>query len=322
MAEDGQCREFSIGFYNVENLFDTIDDPKTRDEEFLPQSELLWNTNRYQQKLKNLAEVISALHRDKGLDIIGLCEVENRKVLDDLLKQEKMKALYYDVVHYDSPDPRGIDVALFYNRDQFKVLSSKPIKVSFEEKNVATRDILWAVLLRGRDTLHVFVNHWPSRRGGIESTEEKRIAAAHTLKTFITPLLRNKQTHLVLIGDFNDEPENRSIKEVLATYDRPQKDCPTCLVNPMEVLHRKKLGTYSYRGRNAMYDQIIFTSNLAKPEFYEMNYAAVRIFKEDFVLKTDSAGKRKFPSQTLQGSRYNGGYSNHLAVYTTLCFSH
>lgn len=314
------CNEFTVGFYNLENLFDTIDDPKVLDEEFLPNAANRWNTTRYEHKLKNMAAVIAALHNNKGLDIIGLCEIENRLVLDDLLKEEKLKTLHYDIVHYDSPDARGIDVALLYNKDKFKLLSSKPLKVSYDEKNFATRDILWAILLNGKDTLHVFVNHWPSRRGGPETSESKRIAAATTLKTYLTPILQNKQSHIVLLGDFNDEPENRSIKEVLATYDKPQIDCPVCLVNPMEELHRKKLGTHYYRGNYDMFDQIIFTSNLSMPEFYEMNYSAVRIFKDDLVMKTDSTGSRKFPSRTFEGPRYNGGYSDHLAVFATLCF--
>lgn len=322
VIEKTNCQAFSIGFYNLENLFDTIDDPKTMDEEFLPSSINSWNTARYQHKLDNMAEVIAALNNNAGLDIIGVCEIENRLVLDDLLKRDKLKKFNYGIVHYDSPDARGIDVALFYKTDQFKVIASRPLKVDFNEENFATRDILWATLLKGKDTLHVFVNHWPSRRGGTETSEAKRIAAAQTLKTFVSALCKNPDAHIVLIGDFNDEPENKSIKDVLGTYDKPQQGCSTCLVNPMEELHRKKLGTHYYRGKYNMFDQIIFTSNLSRPEFDTMNYNAVRIFKADWVMKTDSLKKSKYPSRTFEGPRYNGGYSDHLAVFTTLCLPH
>jgi endonuclease/exonuclease/phosphatase family metal-dependent hydrolase len=313
------CKEFTVGFYNLENLFDTIDDPKIIDEEFLPTSANQWGTKRYRNKLKNMAQVIAALNKNEGVDLLGVCEVENKLVLEDLLKTDKLKSKSYGIVHYDSPDARGIDVALFYDDKKFKLIASKPLKVNYNEKNFATRDILWSTLLYGKDTLHVFVNHWPSRRGGAETSEPKRIAAAQTLKTYLTPLLSNPTVRIVLIGDFNDEPENKSLSEVLTTYDKPQQDCNTCFVNPMIELHRKKLGTYYYRGTYDMFDQIIFTSNLSIPEYLTGNYNAVRIFKEEFITKSDSLKNTKHPSRTFEGPKYNGGYSDHLPVYATLC---
>ncbi len=321
-AKQYGCADFTIGFYNLENLFDTIDDPKVLDEEFLPTSSNQWNAQRYSNKLQNMAQVIAALNNNKGVDLLGVCEIENRFVLDDLLKTEELESNNYSIVHYDSPDARGIDVALFYNRKKFKLLSSKPLKVSYDEKNFATRDILWSTFLKGKDTLHVFVNHWPSRRGGPETSEPKRIAAAQTLLTYLTPLLKNPNARVVIIGDFNDEPGNRSLSEVLNTYDKPQPDCNTCLFNPMIDLQRKKLGTHYYRGVYSMFDQIIFTSNLSLPEYFDNNYSAVRIFKEEFLMKIDTARNSKQPSRTFEGSRYNGGYSDHLPVYAPLCIRH
>ncbi len=316
------CQEFTIGFYNLENMFDTIDDPKVIDEEFLPGSANQWNTERYQQKLNHISEAVISLNNHTGVDLLGVSEVENRGVLEDLLKTGNLKNSNYEIVHYDSPDARGIDVALLYNKKKFKLLASKPIKVSYDELGFATRDILWATLLIGKDTLNVFVNHWPSRRGGTELSDPKRVAAATILNTYLKNLFANSNAHVVIVGDFNDEPNNKSVSEILAPYDKPQENCSTCLVNPMIDLKKKGLGTHYFRGHYETFDQIIFTSNLSLPAFWHSDYNAVRIFKEDFIMKTDSVKNIKQPSRTFEGPHYNGGYSDHLPVYATLCIGH
>lgn len=310
--------EFTVGFYNLENLFDTINDPKINDEEFLPASANLWGTERYVTKLNHMAEVISAMNTPQGIDILGVCEIENVQVLTDLVNHKKLKDYHYRIVHFDSPDARGIDVALFYNKTKFTFLKASPVKVNYDEKDFATRDILWTTLLMGTDTLHVFVNHWPSRRGGTEQSEPKRIAAATALNNELQRIGSNPNSRVVIMGDFNDEPTDKSLTTIFKTYDVPQPNCNTCLINPMIALKEQKLGSHFYRGHYSMLDQILFTQNLSRPEFYDRDYRAVRIVKEDFMLKVDSATSVKRPSRTFEGQRYNGGYSDHLPVYTSL----
>ncbi|MBT6836711.1 MAG: hypothetical protein HOA61_11765, partial [Bacteroidetes bacterium] len=207
-----------IMFYNVENLFDTLDDPRTNDNDFLPNGSYNWHSYRYYDKLNKIAKVVLATGGWDDIDLIGLCEIENRKVLDDLVFHTPLKSNKYEIIHKESPDRRGIDVALLYSRDKFKPIYYAFTKIIFPfDSSIRTRDILYAKgVVLNRDTLHLFVNHWPSRRGGKEVSEKRRVYVASVLREKVDSILKhNASSNIVIMGDFNDEPMDRSIQEIL-----------------------------------------------------------------------------------------------------------
>ncbi|MBL0341482.1 MAG: endonuclease/exonuclease/phosphatase family protein [Bacteroidetes bacterium] len=211
-----------LGFYNLENLFDTINDPLINDEEFLPSGTKLYTGKVYVDKLKNLAEVISQLAIEEtpdGVSLLGVAEVENRSVLEDLVVQPKIKNRNYKIVHFDSPDARGIDVGLIYNPTYFKVLESAPLNVPLKNADgtpYATRDVLWVYGLFNGEPLHVFVNHWPSRRGGEEASAPGRALAAGVAKAKMDSIrAKNPDAKVILMGDLNDDPLSPSVTDVI-----------------------------------------------------------------------------------------------------------
>ena len=303
-------------FYNVENLFDTVDDTTTWDDEFLPDSVKKWTDERYQKKLVDLAKVLTAISEDHLPEVIGICEVENRKVVEDLFATDSLKAGKFKVIHEESPDFRGIDVALAYNAELFSELYHEKIRYSFSfEPETTTRDILYAKLLSCGDTLHFFVNHWPSRRGGQEKSEPKRLKAATVLRTKIDSiLLRDKQAKVIAMGDFNDYPNNRSMTEVMNC----EPGANARLTNLTYQFHEAGLGTYNYRGEWGMLDQFIVSDGL----LYSASGCATSdsstvIFKEDWMLYFPESGEPS-PSRTYGGPNYYGGYSDHLPIRLTL----
>ena len=312
-------QSFNVVFYNVENLFDTIDDPKISDEEFLPGAKTPWTQERYQVKLQNLARVLSSINGEDLPVLIGLCEVENRQVLEDLAEQKALKKGKYHIVHYDSPDERGIDNALLYRKSAFRVIDSRPVPVRLTKAgDDATRDILYVKgTLRSSpaDTLHLFVNHWPSRRGGQEASEPNRIDAALTLKQQVDSLFRlNEWANIIIMGDFNDEPYDSSLFSVLKAFNptyNPKSEIT--LYNMMSEAYHDGKGTI-YWDRWQVFDQIILSTNLiikqtglVLPEFEG------RIFSEEWMLFKAGDGTLR-PNRTA-GREYYGGYSDHLPVY-------
>lgn len=293
----------TAGFYNVENLFDTLDHPLTADEDFTPRGRLAWDETRYRHKLTQLARVIQALGPPR---LLGLAEVENALVLSDLIATSPLQSGSFAIVHHESPDQRGIDVALLYDTRQFRLLESKPIPVPTERP---TRDILAATLRSEQgDTLVVLVNHWPSRSGGAEKTAPLRELAAATLRHFVDSLLQARpQTLALVMGDFNDNPADRSIREVLAR---------DLLVNPFLALHFSGIGSYNYRGNWDMLDQIMYNPGLLSPGSpWQRSEAGV--LRERWMLYEDP----KFgpsPNRTYGGPNYYGGYSDHLPVWMKL----
>lgn len=307
-----------IAFYNLENLFDTEDDPKIRDEEFLPTGGKQWSQERYQIKLNNMAKVISQLGGENGPAVLGVCEVENRKVLEDLTKTDLLKKHNYQIVHEDSPDHRGIDVGLLYQPSYFKPFSykSRALKVA-EIPNMVTRDQLVVSGVFDTDTLHFIINHWPSRRGGEKRSEPRRVAAAKLCKNIVDSLGKLYTNPKVLImGDFNDDPANNSIKKALGAKGDIDKVKQRDLFNPMFKLHKKGLGTLAYRDRWQIFDQIIITGSLAQKneEGYFFRPKSARVFKEDWMQQQEGRYKG-YPLRTYVGSSFKGGYSDHFPVY-------
>jgi predicted extracellular nuclease len=253
-----------IVFYNVENLFDTINDPKTNDDEFTPEGSKKWGAKRYMDKLTKLSEVITTPSKNNPL-FIGLAEIENRFVVLDLIQTGKLAKTKYRIAHFDSPDRRGIDVALAFDLERFFLLSSEAVPVRIEgDNNFKTRDILYVKgLLKDSVELHVFVNHWSSRRGGQKKSEPKRILAAQTLKHKSDSILAiNPEANILFMGDFNDYPSNTSINHTLGakSFDESGNNEFT---NLLATQHSEGRGTHNYRGKWGVLDQIIISPALS-----------------------------------------------------------
>lgn len=309
-----------VAFYNVENLFDTIDDPETYDGEYLPDSAKGWNTDKYSTKLNNLARVITTFDGKYAPDFLGLCEVENRKVVEDLINTNLMKNLGFELVHYESSDARGIDVAAIYNPKKLKVVESGVQWVDLSEFEEVTRDILWVKMksIIGDETFIFFVNHWPSRRGGLAESEPKRIQAGRTLKNLKDSLLKLEPTaNIVVMGDFNDEPDNTSVLTELNTTSNLRTISNEQLFNVMTKLNDKQKGSYCYRGNWNMLDQIMINSNLADGKAWEYVGKSAKIRKEKW-LRQASGNYKNYPLRTFGGKNYLAGYSDHLPVYAIL----
>lgn len=312
--------DFRIGFYNVENLFDTIDIAGKADEEFTPESDKKWNTERYFKKLNDLAKVVDAMNYPA---ILGLCEVENATVLKDFIAETSLKNHDYGYVHFESPDFRGIDVAMIYQKRLFQVLDSEAIEINFPksiigEEAYTTREILHVKgILARKDTLHLFINHFPSRRGGLKASEPKRTYVAEQLMKSVNDLFsKNKNAHILLMGDFNDEPDNNSITKTIGAKKTPVGSSSTSLINCAYELDQKKKGTYNYRGNWNMLDQIIVSNSLLQKDG-KLKIGEFQIFQEEWMMyKSDKYGLT--PNRTYGGPNYYGGISDHLPVFVEI----
>jgi len=303
-----------IGFYNVENLFDTIDDPEKQDEEFTPDSEKNWNQERYLAKLNRISEVISALGGDEFPAIMGLSEVENLSVLQDLCELESLKKAKYEPILIEGPDQRGIDVAMIYSKAKFKPVEVGRRTIDMGADERPTRDILYVKgKLKKGPTVHILVNHWPSRYGGAEKSEPKRIAAAKVLAAIVDSIGNAAPSEgIICMGDFNDYPNNRSLSEILPTGEGE------ILVNLMSGLDEAKRGSYNYRGEWGFLDQIIVSKNLSDGSIPDvLPGKTAPFFTDSMVFVHPEYGDIK-PSRTYGGPNYYGGYSDHLPVYTIL----
>lgn len=304
-----------IAFWNLENLFDTKDDPNNYgDDEFLPTSKSEWNEIRFDQKLSNLSKIIRSMNDGNGPDILGVCEVENRYVLEEL-SSRFLKDLNYEIVHFDSKDPRGIDVGLIYKKNKFKYLNSEPIRVPIQGN---TRDILFSTLIYRSDTLHIFVNHWPSRRTGEKESEPRRIIAATTLRYKVDSLLKsNPKSSIVIMGDFNDMPDNKSLLMTLLAVplecDNLSPEYTVNLYNTAYKKYSKGMGTFLYQGNFNMLDQIIISKGLLDKNNLDYVCDSFEIISNE--LNTTRSGKYKgAPFPSFGSGRYLGGYSDHFPV--------
>ncbi len=313
-------KDFRIGFYNVENLFDTIDIEGKADEEFTPQSKSKWNTERYYKKLNDLAKVVDAMNYPA---ILGLCEVENATVLKDFISETSLKNHNYGYVHFESPDFRGIDVAMIYQKRIFQVLDSETIEINFPksiigEETYTTREILHVKgIFAQRDTLHLFINHFPSRRGGLEASEPKRTYVAEQLMKSVNMVFsKNNHANILLMGDFNDEPDNNSITKTIGAQPLPSSSSTSSLINCAYELDQMKKGTYNYRGDWNMLDQII-VSNAMLQKDGKLKIGEFQIFQKEWMMyKSDKYGLT--PNRTYGGPNYYGGISDHLPVFVEI----
>lgn len=322
-SNPSQNTQFGLLFYNPENLMDTIDNPEKKDEEFTPQGKNNWSSVRYFKKLNNIAKVISSVNPSDFPSVIGLTEIENNTVLEDLLKTSAMKKVKYNIVHEESPDDRGIDCALLYRPDKFKYISHKVINVtfSFDSAYRKTRDILYVKgVTEANDTLNIFVNHWSSRIGTKEKTESKRVFTAKILRHSIDSLLRNNlNSNIILFGDFNDDPTDKSIEETLKSSANIDNSDNKKLVNLMYNKFKTGEGTLFYKDKWNLFDQILVSPNMiTKKNGYIANISDASIFKPDWIMKKDNKGNL-VPNRTYDKKAPNEvGFSDHLPVYIYL----
>jgi len=302
-----------VGFYNLENLFDTEDDPLTHDDDFTTEGYKNWNPKRYANKLKKLSRVIADIgHKEtkSAPSLLGVAEVENRQVIEDLIHTKALRKYPYGIVHFDSPDERGIDTGLIYRKDHFEVLDSNPLRVHLEsEPGVPdyTRDILYVCGLLSGKRVHIFVNHWPSRRKGEEETRDKRIAAASRNREAIERILEEEpDARIMVMGDFNDDPHSESVKTHLVQSD---------FYNPMIFLLTRYEGSLNHDFKWYLFDQIILSSNFMRFHNNALRYHSSKIYNGHSL--TEYKGRFKGnPFRTYAGKRYLGGYSDHFPVYS------
>ena len=306
-------KEYTVLSYNVENLFDTVDDPKVPDEEFLPESEKKWTNERYQKKLDDLAKVISEVNALETPEIVGLIEVENRSVLEDLIRTGALKDQPYAIIHEESPDYRGIDVALIYRKDAFTEIMHEILPVVFPDDTAfKTRDILYVSGKVRNKTVHVFVNHWPSRIGGDAKTEPKRVLAASVLKRKVDQLLAlDPKAHIIIMGDMNDEPVNKSLQQILGAQS---PDSGEKLVNLMFPDDVAGLGTYFYSGNWNMLDNLVVSGEMITGKNVRIENQKGDIYSSPWMIFTNKNGAQT-PNRTYVGPKYVGGVSDHFPVY-------
>ena len=308
---------YRIAFYNVENLFDVYDDPEKQDDEFLPYGIKGWNYEKYQRKLSHLYKTIVAVGEESKLLCLGLCELENRFVTRQLLENTPLHKFDYQYIQYESPDNRGIDVALVYNPNLLEPLYSEPISIIYDFDTAArTRDILYVkALVLNCDTLHIFVNHWPSRFGGLMETVPKRNFVASVLRKFCDSLLTdNPAANILIMGDLNDDPTDESVRENLKAGSQGD------LVNLMHPARwKQERGTLKHGGVWNVFDQIIVSSPMLILEnsfsiIGSRAYAAENAFL--FCFDEKYPGLKLF--RTYSGMQYTGGFGDHLPVFVNL----
>ncbi|SDK84860.1 Endonuclease/Exonuclease/phosphatase family protein [Salinimicrobium catena] len=316
----------AVAFYNLENLFDIYDDPKTFDDDRTPQGKDRWTEAKYRDKLKNMAYAISRIgfsETNAPPAIIGVCEIENLQVLEDLVAEPALEPFNYGIIHYDSPDLRGIDVALLYRKQLFMPehsVSHELILYDPEEpdKRVYTRDqLVVAGLLQG-ERVHVIVNHWPSRSGGEKASSPKREKAALLNRQIVDSLFRtDPYARIISVGDFNDDPHNKSLKKVLGAKSEKKEVGFKELYNPMAALAKKGIGSLAYRDGWNLFDQIIVSSPFLDSDYSRFTFYKAGIFNEQFLV-TPSGQYKGYPFRSFGDGGFTGGYSDHFPVYVLL----
>ncbi|CAM1361000.1 endonuclease/exonuclease/phosphatase family protein [Tenacibaculum xiamenense] len=316
----------TIAFYNLENLFDPYDDPNKEDEKS-PIMEIEGNREKvYRDKIDKLSSVIAEIGKEKANTspaILGVAEIENKKVLEDLISSDNLKDKQYGIVHFDSPDKRGIDVALLYQQKYFNPIHYEVFNPNIyrENKKVYTRDILLVSGYLDNELIHVIVNHWPSRRRGAAKTNPSREKAAYKVSQIIEQIkLNDPNPKILIMGDFNDDPTNSSFKKVLKTKSKKKNVSEGDIFNPYEDMFRRGFSTLGYRGKFNLFDQIMFTSpilNKGNKDFTNFKMFKSGIFNKRFL--TEKAGKFKgYPFRSFSYGKYTGGYSDHYPVYLYL----
>jgi len=306
-----------IMFYNVENFFDIYDDSLTEDNGFLPDGLMRWNLKRYNKKTNSLYKTIIAAGEWDPPAVIAFCEIENRKVLEDLIYGTYLSKFNYSIIHEESPDRRGIDVCLIYRKKIASVICYRYwIPAEIRRKDFNTRSVLYTEFLIGSDTIHLIVNHWPSRRGGVLAGESYRLQIASMVREKVDSIIERNPlgARIIILGDFNSTPDDQAIKSLICSED----SCKS-MINLSEKLNDDGLGTYRYLGTWEMIDQVIVSKKLLTcTEGLSIEPNMLRIFKPDFLMKKDPKYPGFSPFSTYRGYKYQGGFSDHLPVLLDL----
>lgn len=310
-----------VAFYNLENLYDTIKHPKDFDDEFTPLGARKYNSKIYYDKLNKLASVIASLgsyHQIPGPALLGVAEIENESVLVDLVQQPALQHLQLGIVHYDSRDRRGIDVGLLYQTKLFRPIQSKSLPVMLPDRNsFITRDILWVEGMLMGERVHIYVCHWPSRRGGEKRSASGRMAAAQVVKQHLNSLQEQDPVKAIIMGDFNDDPVSKSIVVGLGAKEDATKLRQDDLYNPWHAMFKKGLGTLAHQDRWGLFDQILVTSSFLERKPESWFYGGCFVHNSLEII--ENQGKYKgYPRRTWDGVHYRGGYSDHFPVYILL----
>jgi endonuclease/exonuclease/phosphatase family metal-dependent hydrolase len=312
-SSEKKINQYAFAFYNLENLFDTKNDPDILDDDFTPTSSKKWNEKRLQKKIQDLGKIIEQIGCEETSYppvIVGVSEVENAAVLSELVASEYLKNKGYDFIHFDSPDERGIDTAMLYRTKYFTVTHSEAITLHLVNEDGVrdyTRDILHIEGDLEKEKVHILINHWPSRRAGNQKTSKKRIAAAEKNKTIIAKIQEeNPDAKVIVMGDFNDNPQNESVQHLVGNT----------LYNPMELLHTQVSGSLSYKGDWNLFDQILFSNNFLQQHGNTFRFKRAQIFDPDS-LKDYYGASKGTPFRTYVGRKYIGGFSDHFPVYAT-----
>jgi predicted extracellular nuclease len=305
-------------FYNVENYFDTIDDPSADDNDFTPSGVMQWTQGRYINKRNNIFRVIVNVGEWDPPAIVSLCEIENRSVLNYLIKSTPLSKYPYRIIHRDSPDSRGIDVALLYRSDYLKCTGQQFICIDSEH----TRDILYATLCTCKgDTLHLFINHWPSRANGQRQSEPKRLLTASLVRQKVDSIFnRNPLANIVITGDLNDNPLDKSLTSGLRALNDTAYAKSASLFNLSSYKMKESTGTIKYRGRWSLFDQIIVSGGLLRGRM-RTTVAHSHIFRANYLLETDRRYQGVKPFRTYTGPAYHGGFADHLPIYLDILIS-
>jgi hypothetical protein len=323
-AQTQNYKVICVGFYNLENLYDTINQEGVNDEEFTPDGSRNYTPAVFKDKIDKLGSVIAGMGTETTPDgpaILGVAEIENRTVLETLVQHPSISKRNYKIVHFDSPDLRGIDVGLLYNPKYFKPISSEKLEVPLKNADGSryyTRDVLFVTGVLDGDTVHIFVNHWPSRRGGEEASAPSRALAAGVCKQKIDSIMAiNSGSRVFLMGDLNDEPVSPSVTKVIGATGDINKIKAGGMFNPWVDFFKKGLGTLAYQDAWGLFDQILFSAAYLDKKQESYHFHKSVIYNKEFMVQ--KTGKyRGYPMRTYDGNRYNGGYSDHFPTYIIL----
>jgi hypothetical protein len=323
--EKKEYKIHTIAFYNLENLFDPENDPMTFDDDRTPNGKDHWTYKLYTHKVTNMARTISEIGKESAINspaILGVAEIENRKVLEDLVNDPNLKLKNYGIVHFDSPDRRGIDVALLYQNALFKIKNYSKHKLVIYDRNttkrVFTRDQLLVSGYLDGDLIHIIVSHWPSRRGGESRSRYKREKAAALNKKIIDSLFAiNPYAKIITMGDFNDNPSDSSVKKILMAKQDKKEIKIKEIYNPMVKLAKKGWGSLAWRDQWSLFDQIIISKSFLDTDSSSYRYYKAGVFNPEYLIT--STGKYKgYPFRSYTNGAYTGGYSDHFPVYIYL----
>jgi len=317
-------QQLVIAFYNLENLYDTVNNPMVSDDEFTPHGDKQYTGEIYKDKLVKLATVLNDIGMDYsklGPAIIGVAEIENDTVLYDLTRHFLLRNKKLKIIHFDSKDARGVDVALLYNPTMFIPYTAAALVVSLpgrSKESAHTRDILYVQGNLAGDQVHIYVNHWPSRRGGEERSAPARAAAAAICKKHMDSIrLQNEQAKIIVMGDLNDNPTDKSIRKTLNAIGSYTSIQPNQLYNPWINFYKQGMGTLANRDVWGLFDQIILSASFTNPNLPGWHYQSAHIYYRSFM--TEPAGPFKgYPMRTWEGNNYRGGFSDHFPTYIVL----